>query len=65
MTEKKHDTECYSVECRENSVLIHGYLTIDDAFDLLHYFRKRGFTCLTPGDENSALYLTKIDFTKN
>jgi len=56
--------EKYSIECSEGCVEIQGYLSIREAFDFLSYYEREGFTCLTPGDQNSCMLLTKHDFTK-
>ena len=56
--------ERYSIEVSEGCVEIHGYLTIRETFDFLAFFEREGFCCVTPGQENSALFLTKKDFTK-
>ena len=50
--------ERYSIECSEGEALIHGYLTITEAFDFLSYYEKKGFTCLIPGDQNSCMRLS-------
>lgn len=49
----------YSIEVSDTLVLIHGYLSIREAFDFLSFFEQQGFNCVMPGDENSCLRLFK------
>lgn len=51
--------ERYSIEVSDGEVLIHGYISIREAFDFLSFFDQQGYDCLIPGDENSVLRLTK------
>ena len=47
--------ERYSIEVSEGVVEIHGKLTIEEAFDFLNFFEKKGFDEVTYGDQNSCL----------
>jgi hypothetical protein len=49
--------ERYSIEVGEGIVEIHGKLTIEEAFDFLNFFEKKGFDEVGVGDENSCLRL--------
>lgn len=51
----------YSIEVCDSEVLIHGYLTIREAFDFLAFFDQQGFKSVWPGDENSVMRLTKLN----
>ncbi len=53
--------ERYSVEVSENIVEIFGQLTIEEAFDYLNFFEKKGYNLVIVGDENSTLRMRKID----
>ena len=63
--------ERYSIDVSDFNVLIHGELSIREAFDFLNYFEKEGYNRLIPGDENSCLHMCKVeklikeDLTKN
>jgi hypothetical protein len=57
-------SERYSIEIYENTVYIYGYLSIREMFDHLNYFDREGYCYVIPGDQNSAMALSKIDFTK-
>ena len=59
---RKH--ERYSIECGEEFVVIHGYLSIREAFDFLAFYEREGFTCLIPGEENSCMRMCKTDHSK-
>jgi type I site-specific restriction-modification system R (restriction) subunit len=49
--------ERYSIEVSEGLVVIHGKLSIEEAFDFLNFFEKKGFDEVGIGQENSALCL--------
>jgi hypothetical protein len=49
--------ERYSIEVSDGVVTIHGKLTIEEAFDFLNFYDKKGFDEVTWGDENSCLRL--------
>jgi len=51
--------ERYSIEVSEDIVVIHGKLTIEEAFDFLNFFEKKGFDEVVVGHENSCLRLLK------
>jgi hypothetical protein len=53
--------ERYSVKVREHIVEIFGELTIEEAFDFLNFFEKKGYNSVIIGDENSTLILRKRD----
>lgn len=52
----------YSIEADDDIVIIHGSLTIAEAFDFLSYYDKQGFNEVGVGDENSTLFLRKTNF---
>jgi len=56
--------ERYTIEVGAGVVIIHGYLTIREAFDFLAFFDQQGYTSVYPGDENSAMRLVKTDCTE-
>lgn len=57
-------SERYSIEVEDDCVVIHGYLTMREAFDFLSFFDQQGFTCIKPGYENSTLFLMKENYTE-
>ena len=54
----------YSIEVDEEIVEIYGNLTIEEAFDFLNFFDKKGYKTLTIGSENSTLRLWKKDYAE-
>lgn len=52
----------YSIEVDEEIVEIYGNLTIEEAFDFINFFDKKGYKTLTPGSENSTIRLWKKDY---
>jgi hypothetical protein len=55
--------ERYTIEVSDDEVLIHGYLSIREAFDFLSFFDQQGYDTLWPGDENSAMRIVKKKVT--
>lgn len=53
--------ERYSVDVYDDSVEIYGELTIEEAFDFLSFFERKGYKSLILGTENSTLHLLKRD----
>jgi|SRR6185436_2422828 len=51
----------YTIEVGDDFVEIHGDLTIEEAFDYINFFEKKGFKSLRSGWENSTLLLCKND----
>lgn len=49
--------EKYSIEVSDGVVTIHGTLTVEEAFDFLSFYDKKGFDEVTWGEENSCLRL--------
>lgn len=56
--------ERYSIEVWEDYILFHGSMTIEEAFDFMNFFEKKGFNEVSIGEENSCLCLMKIDEEK-
>ena len=52
-------SERYSIEVSEGTVVIYGYLTIEEMFDFMNFFDKKGYQSAIPGWENSTLLLSK------
>lgn len=52
--------EKYSIEVNEDYIEIFGDLTIEETFDFLNFFEKKGFKSVVNGYENSSLRMTKI-----
>lgn len=52
----------YSIEVDEEIVEIYGNLTIEEAYDFINFFDKKGYKTLTPGSENSTIRLWKKDY---
>lgn len=46
--------ERYSIEAKDESIMIYGDLSIEEAFDFLSFFERKGFKRLTLGSENST-----------
>jgi len=57
--------ERYSIKVRENIVEIHGTLSIEETFDFLNFFEKKGFNSVIVGDENSSFILRNIEEEKD
>lgn len=53
--------ERYSIEVTEESVEIYGELTIEETFDFLSFFERKGYKSVILGTENSTLHLLKRD----
>jgi hypothetical protein len=53
--------ERYSIEVSNDCVQIYGYLTIEETFDFLNFYERKGYKCVSPGYENSTLMLLKKD----
>ena len=53
--------ESYTIEVEKNIVEIFGDLTMEEAFDFLSFFDKKGFNRVIVGDQNSTLRMRKID----
>jgi hypothetical protein len=51
--------ERYSIEVGDDVVEIHGYLTIEEAFDFLNFFEKKGFINVAPGQQNSTFRMIR------
>lgn len=51
--------ERYSIQVGDDFVEIHGDLTIEETFDFLNFFEKKGFVSVTGGWENSTLVLSR------
>lgn len=47
--------ERYSIEANDESVMIYGDLSIEEAFDFLSFFERKGFKSLTLGSDNSTM----------
>lgn len=47
--------ERYSIEVNEESVMIYGDLSIEEAYDYLSFFERKGFKSITLGHENSTI----------
>ena len=53
--------ERYSIEVTDEVVEIYGDLTIEEAFDFLSFFERKGYKSLILGSENSTLRMMKRD----
>ncbi len=51
--------ERYSIEVNDESVEIYGELTIEEAYDFLSFFDRKGYNSVILGTENSTLHLLK------
>lgn len=54
-------SERYSIEVYEDSVEIYGELTIEETFDFLSFFERKGYKSVILGKENTTLHLLKRD----
>ena len=54
-------SERYSIEVTDESVEIYGELTIEETFDYLSFFERKGYKSVILGTENSTLHLLKRD----
>ena len=61
--EKRHIQmiERYSIEVTDEIVEIYGDLTIEEAFDFLSFFERKGYKSVVLGSENSTLRMVKRD----
>ena len=57
-------SERYSIEVEDNFVTIYGHLSIEEAFDFLNFFDKKGFKSIVHGQENSTLAISKTSASK-
>ena len=53
--------EKYSIEVSEDMVLIYGNLTIEETFDFLSFYERKGYKIVASGYQNSALCICKKD----
>jgi flagellar motility protein MotE (MotC chaperone) len=53
--------ERYSIEVSDEVVEIYGHLTIEEAFDFLSFFDRKGYKAVVLGSENSTLRMMRID----
>ncbi len=53
--------ERYSIEVTDESVLIYGQLSIEETFDFLNFYEKKGFNRIDLGHENSSISMYKDD----
>lgn len=51
--------ERYSIEVNEDCVVIYGDLTIEETFDFLNFFDRKGYKSVVIGTDNSTLRLIK------
>lgn len=51
--------ERYSIEVNEDAVIIYGNLSLEEIFDFLNFFDKKGFKSITNGIENSTIYMRR------
>ena len=51
--------ERYSIEVDDESVEIYGELTIEETFDFLSFFERKGYNSIILGTENSTLHMLK------
>lgn len=51
----------YEIKFDGDYVCIDGELTIEETFDFLSFYEKKGFNRVTSGVENSTLHLCKVD----
>lgn len=56
--------ERYSIEVYDDSVEIYGELTIEETFDFLSFFEKKGYKSVILGKENTTLHLLKRDLVE-
>lgn len=57
--------ERYSIEVNDCLVEIRGTLTIEEAFDFLNFFDKKGYTNVVEGDQNSTIRMLKMNKEEN
>ena len=53
--------ERYSIEVTDEVVEVYGDLTIEETFDLLSFFERKGYKSVVLGSENSTLRMMKRD----
>jgi hypothetical protein len=53
--------ERYSIDVSDEIVEIYGDLTIEEAFDLLSFFERKGYKSVVLGSENSTLRMMRRD----
>lgn len=53
--------ERYSIEVTDEIVEIYGDLTIEETFDFLSFFERKGYKSVVLGSENSTLRMMKRD----
>lgn len=53
--------ERYSIQVADDYILFHGNMTIEEAFDFMNFYEKKGFNEVSIGEENSCLCLMKRD----
>ena len=51
--------ERYTIQVSDNFVEIKGDLTIEEAFDYINFFDKKGFKSITSGWDNSTMLLSR------
>ena len=51
--------ERYSIEVNDDAVVIYGDLSLEETFDFLNFFDKKGFKSITGGIDNSAIYMRR------
>jgi flagellar motility protein MotE (MotC chaperone) len=56
--------ERYSIEVNDEIVEIYGDLTVEEAFDFLSFFERKGYKSVVLGSENSTLRMMKRDQTE-
>lgn len=54
----------YSIEVDEDFVTIYGLLSIEETFDFLNFFERKGYSSVTSGHENSALRMERTSYDK-
>jgi len=47
--------ERYSIEVSDDTILIYGQISIEEAFDFLNFFEKKGFKSIDTGIDSSTL----------
>lgn len=55
----------YEIYATEQDIKIYGDLTIEEAFDFLNYFEKKGFNVITSGQQNSTLHFSHSNNEKS
>ncbi len=56
--------EIYSIEVSKEEVILNGYLTIPDLFTFITFYENKGYKYIIPGDSNSSMRLSRIDYMK-